>query len=1075
MKTRLLSIALLVCSLSVARAATITVNTTTDPAGFNPNITVSQLTSTVTLRDAVNAANNTPGNDEIVFPPEMGGQTIYLTQIGLATDSPDTQQSALNVTSNVVIHGSGVILIKDPSVYPLRLFNVTSNGNLTLENLTLQGGADRIGGAVLNDGVLTVLSSTIKNGVCAGHLPGFDRGAGIYSRGTLTVTGCTFSNNLVGTSGGAIYNATGTLTVSNTTFSNNTAYNSGGAILNRDTGGLSTISGCTFSGNQLPGIPLQGHDATDGFGGGAIRNDGVLAVNTSTFDSNKTGTFAGGAIYNNGSSLNLSGNTFIGNQVANQIHQGFGGAFYNQASATATNCTFTQNYGDDGTAINSVGTIALNHCTIVSQYGPTDSVAAAVALQGTATINNSIICLNYWYSTSNGGNAFLRNVSGNYTGGHNVIDNANPGLGPLSSNGGPTRTMPLLANSPAINAGIPTGVTTDQRGVARQDGVPDIGAFEYGLLPPSFTTVNATTFYIGITNTFGVIANALPPPTYSVSGTLPTGVTFDSSSGILSGSPAAGTQGTYPLTFTASNFYGQATQSFVLTVSQPDTVVTTAADEDNGDTDPTLGTGVSLREAINHANVVGSAGQIIVFSPALAGQTIQCTNVQNTPDGPNAFVVTRNMTILGLSGNSGISLVSGVADMRAFQVYGGATLTLNDLTLANWHSTRVGAVVYHGGSVRLNRCTVRDNSGPSIIQAGGFADATLENCTVVNNSGGYAMSCNGFYTLRSTTVTRNTGGGLRVSNNGATLINSIIAGNTNTVTSEPADYPYSFLRDGSSSNLFGTGVHAQFPGWYSGVNGNIVGVPGYQLFLGPLANNGGPTQTVALLPGSPAIDHGTVSVSSDQRGVVRPQFNFPDIGAYEFDGLHESLVVTTTADELDSTSDPNFGTGTSLREALVYARSLGGAHTITFAPSLAGQIITLSNGWNGAIEDTALRIIGGDITIDGGDPANPVTLVIPQGTQRRHLIAGGGSLQLKNLSFQGGNPPASNSIGGAVYIYGNAQLTNVRFVDNSADQGAGLFVTNTGIVQITNGLFQNNTAANGAGGGIINAGGTLTV
>ena len=53
--------------------------------------------------------------------------------------------------------------------------------------------------------------------------------------------------------------------------------------------------------------------------------------------------------------------------------------------------------------------------------------------------------------------------------------------------------------------------------------------------------------------------------------------------------------------------------------------------------------------------------------------------------------------------------------------------------------------------------------------------------------------------------------------------------------------------------------------------------------LGPLANNGGPTLTHALLPGSPAINAADAGASpaTDQRGVRRPQGAGPDIGAYE--------------------------------------------------------------------------------------------------------------------------------------------------------------------------------------------------
>jgi hypothetical protein len=55
--------------------------------------------------------------------------------------------------------------------------------------------------------------------------------------------------------------------------------------------------------------------------------------------------------------------------------------------------------------------------------------------------------------------------------------------------------------------------------------------------------------------------------------------------------------------------------------------------------------------------------------------------------------------------------------------------------------------------------------------------------------------------------------------------------------------------------------------------------------LGPLQNNGGPTETHDLLPGSPAIDAGSVSCpppATDQRGVARPQGTACDIGAVEY-------------------------------------------------------------------------------------------------------------------------------------------------------------------------------------------------
>src|ERR1019366_3119385 len=64
--------------------------------------------------------------------------------------------------------------------------------------------------------------------------------------------------------------------------------------------------------------------------------------------------------------------------------------------------------------------------------------------------------------------------------------------------------------------------------------------------------------------------------------------------------------------------------------------------------------------------------------------------------------------------------------------------------------------------------------------------------------------------------------------------------------------------------------------------------------LGPLANNGGPTLTMALLPGSPAIDAGDTSLApaTDQRGFPRPAGLAADIGAFEYGSVMPALAVS---------------------------------------------------------------------------------------------------------------------------------------------------------------------------------------
>ena len=86
---------------------------------------------------------------------------------------------------------------------------------------------------------------------------------------------------------------------------------------------------------------------------------------------------------------------------------------------------------------------------------------------------------------------------------------------------------------------------------------------------PAITSAQSTTFTVGTAGTFTVTATGSPTPTLSETGSLPAGVTFNTSTGVLSGTPASGTAGSYPITFTASNGVSpNATQSFTLTVNQ---------------------------------------------------------------------------------------------------------------------------------------------------------------------------------------------------------------------------------------------------------------------------------------------------------------------------------------------------------------------------------------------------------------------------------------------------------------------------------------------------------------------------
>jgi hypothetical protein len=141
--------------------------------------------------------------------------------------------------------------------------------------------------------------------------------------------------------------------------------------------------------------------------------------------------------------------------------------------------------------------------------------------------------------------------------------------------------------------------------------------------------------------------------------------------------------------------------------------------------------------------------------------------------------------------------------------------------------------------------------------------------------------------LTSTTIAQNSAsvsvGGIDAYSGAVLLHNTLVAGNVhkNATVNKPSDVAYK-LDSASDYNLIGNGS-----GGLSTSNHNLLGWSAHPLnpLLAPLGNYGGPTQTMALLPGSPAIDAGNRAYggSTDQRGKAR--VGARDIGAFESQGF----------------------------------------------------------------------------------------------------------------------------------------------------------------------------------------------
>ena len=96
---------------------------------------------------------------------------------------------------------------------------------------------------------------------------------------------------------------------------------------------------------------------------------------------------------------------------------------------------------------------------------------------------------------------------------------------------------------------------------------------------PSITSSNSTVFNVGTAGTFTVTAGGFPASVLSETGALPAGVSFNTSTGVLSGNPQLDSQGTYTLQFTATNGIGTpASQTFTLLVDGAPAITSANAD-----------------------------------------------------------------------------------------------------------------------------------------------------------------------------------------------------------------------------------------------------------------------------------------------------------------------------------------------------------------------------------------------------------------------------------------------------------------------------------------------------------------
>ncbi len=350
-----------------------------------------------------------------------------------------------------------------------------------------------------------------------------------------------------------------------------------------------------------------------------------------------------------------------------------------------------------------------------------------------------------------------------------------------------------------------------------------------------------------------------------------------------------------------------------------------------------------IRYCITQADQPANAGSTITFdTKAIGSNTITLSKGElaisdnMTIQGPSAssltisggnssriFDITSTTAVVTISGFT-ISDGSAPIDSDGIYIGGGiynsGSLTVSDSALSDNSANTSGGGIYNRGSLLVKRCTLAGNSAASgggiaslfggnamvsdstlfsnsaTVSGGGIAstdaNVTVSDSTLSGNSslygGGIETGINGETTVSDSTLSDNSatyGGGIECAFGNVLLHNTLIAGNLN--GGKPSDISGT-LENSSDYNLIGDGS-----GGLSAANHNVLGSSASPInpLLAPLGNYGGPTQTLALLPGSPAIDAGssTYGGSTDQRGMER--VGAPDIGAFESQG--STLAVSS--------------------------------------------------------------------------------------------------------------------------------------------------------------------------------------
>ena len=258
---------------------------------------------------------------------------------------------------------------------------------------------------------------------------------------------------------------------------------------------------------------------------------------------------------------------------------------------------------------------------------------------------------------------------------------------------------------------------------------------------PAITSANNTTFTKGTAGSFTVTATGYGPPTFAETGALPSGVTLNSSSGALSGTPTQG--GVYPITITANNGVSPAaTQSFTLTVNAPPAITSANSTTftegtagsftvtDTGTPSPTLGESGTLPNGVTFNSSTGA----LSGTPTQAGMfpiTFTATNGIGSP-ASQSFTLTVDAAPAITSANHA-TFTQGTAGSFTVTVTGTPTPTLGE------SGTLPNGVTFTSSTGKLSGTPTQSGTFPITFTAtNGVGSPAGQSFTLTVNTSGVA-------------------------------------------------------------------------------------------------------------------------------------------------------------------------------------------------------------------------------------------------------------------------------------------------------------------------------------------------